>query len=59
MHATIKINMDNSAFEDNPAIELQRILSELANGLCIVHGGMEESLRDINGNKVGNIKITD
>jgi hypothetical protein len=55
MNCTIKINMDNSAFDDSKADELQRILHELANDIAC--NTIEEydsfSIRDINGNKIG------
>lgn len=57
MKCTININMDNSAFGDNKADELQRILHELANDIAC--STIEEntydsfSIRDINGNKIG------
>ncbi len=57
MHAELKINMDNAAFEDDPG-ELARILRALAdkaeNG---VSDGDEFVARDINGNKVGTLTV--
>ena len=52
MDYQILINTDNATFEDDPAVEVVRILYQLmrdieATGLC------EYRLRDINGNKVG------
>ncbi len=56
MHAKITVKMDNAAFEDTPATELARILRTLAEkienegpGIC--------TLRDVNGNTVGEFKI--
>jgi hypothetical protein len=57
MKATIRIMMDNSAFSDYPEAELKRILIDLAKKIT-VHIGAVETLRDINGNTVGYIKIT-
>lgn len=51
MYAQIKIEMDNAAFEDQPATELGRILRELA--AHIEDGGEGKFLMDLNGNKVG------
>ena len=62
MKAIIKINMDNAAFGEHPCSigeELGRILRTLGNDIAIVHGGMEENIRDVNGNTVGNIIIKD
>lgn len=59
MKAKITIEMDNSAFLDNPALELSRILSGFA-------GRLEKSERnpasyyclyDTNGNNVGDVFI--
>lgn len=56
MHATIKIQMDNAAFSEGPATELARILRQLADD--VEQGGSErETLRDYNGNKVGEFNI--
>ena len=66
MKVTIEINCDNAAFGDNPEYEAGRILEEFggkirkgylafaayANGLDVV------TLRDINGNTVGAMKVT-
>lgn len=59
MDCIIKINMDNDAFGDNPAHELKRILSKMANNICVVHGGMKENIRDVNGNTCGSVTIKD
>ena len=61
MKARITINMDNAAFDEFPHEELSRILAKLARD--IGEYGMNPSLRgmtlhDINGNTVGEIKIT-
>ena len=57
MEATIKINMDNAAFEDGfeGRVELARILEKLANSLELSIDGPEnaKALFDIHGNKVG------
>ena len=55
---SIKIDMNNSAFEDSPS-ELDRILSAASEA---AHGrgpGFESVLRDINGNTVGSVKLTE
>ena len=57
MTATIKINMDNAAFEDNGKLELAAILKELANfcthdlNVDAVEG--KRTLLDSNGNTCG------
>lgn len=60
MNVTLKINADNAAFELNAGQELSRILMETS---CNEHlqdwNGTQEfslSIRDINGNKIGEIK---
>lgn len=53
MTYTIRIEMDNSAFELSPYEELVRILHEHADYLAHNHGSIECRLFDINGNYVG------
>lgn len=55
----IKINTENEAFQDgNSNSELGRILHGLAE--CIENGMMlPNTLRDINGNKVGTVDYTE
>jgi len=60
MRCEIKIEMDNAAFDDGPATELARILSELAK--CCADDfrlgvGFDQSVRDLNGNTVGRMRI--
>lgn len=55
MKATIQIQMDNAAFDDEPATELARILRKLAEK--IEQGSDRENLRDHNGNRVGEFLI--
>ena len=57
MECTVKIKMDNAAFVDDPS-ETARILREAA-AKCEHNGlnGLEHSLRDINGNKVGSLIV--
>jgi hypothetical protein len=62
MKCKIEINMDNDAFGNHPCSigeELGRILRTLGKDIAIVHGGMKEGIRDINGNTVGSIRILD
>jgi hypothetical protein len=58
MTLTIKVKMDNAAFEDD-ATEAERIVAELASSGCLQY--MEKSdggnLRDINGNIVGEWRV--
>lgn len=59
MKAIIKIQMDNAAFADgdNAPYELARILREAADRLD--DGDISGfSLRDANGNTVGELKVT-
>ena len=56
MKAVITVQMDNAAFE-NWQIELARILKELAEKLDTYSGDYKMSLRDYNGNKVGELAI--
>ena len=66
MKVTIKIAMDNAAFEEeHGCFELSRILKETADrcrcpGILSFTAGEESSsiiLRDINGNRVGELKV--
>ncbi|USK62287.1 hypothetical protein [Peribacillus asahii] len=51
---TVTIKTGNAAFEENPNMEIARILRELANNLeADVHPG---KLRDLNGNTVGTVE---
>lgn len=55
---TITLHTDNSAFEEDPATEVARILEELARRYRFA-GEIEDTLylRDINGNRVGVAKV--
>jgi len=58
MWYTIKLNIDNAAFCDEPKPEIARILyvlSQTING----GGATDRKLYDINGNEVGEAKITE
>ena len=50
MQLNIKINMDNSAFEDNED-ELKTILEQISEAVFLGVSG--NPIRDSNGNKVG------
>ena len=60
----ISINTDNAAFEDeNLGLEISRILKSYANAIESVidpdtSWELETRLRDINGNTVGQVKLT-
>jgi len=58
-HITIELETVNAAFQDAPEIEIARILNLLAKE--IKDGELSETycqtLRDINGNTVGEIKL--
>ena len=64
MKLKIEICLDNAAFgeagDDNSGMELQRILEIVSDNLAAsdVKAGYSESLRDINGNRVGFAKTT-
>lgn len=53
----LKINMDNSAFEERKRAETARILTKLAKDILAGHD--PEKLRDFNGNTCGAIWFTD
>jgi hypothetical protein len=56
MTATIKINMDNAAFDgENRIPETCRILRDIADRL--EQGKNVSPIRDINGNSVGTISV--
>ncbi len=57
MKATIKIQMDNAAFSDDPLAELARILKDLSKH--IEQGCDGRRLMDSNGNHVGEFSIQD
>ncbi len=65
MDATIKINMDNAAFEENPGLELKIILEKLARVVNLFNYNQDmsntivydEPLYDSNGNRVGTVFI--
>jgi hypothetical protein len=50
----ITINANGAAFEENPELEIARILADLADKIRVGRG--PEKLLDINGNKVGTVK---
>lgn len=51
-----EIDMNNAAFEDNPSVELSRILRSIAVEVeCDYTSG---NILDFNGNKVGKFSIT-
>jgi hypothetical protein len=52
MNYQISINTDNAAFEDDPTVEVVRILYQLMHDIE-TRGLSDYNLRDINGNKVG------
>lgn len=61
MKLTIQIDMDNAAFaEDCNGAECARILRKLSNELggSVLAPGQEVRLRDVNGNLVGEARVT-
>jgi len=57
MKFTLKINMDNSAFDETPEQELKRILGKIAKR--IEAGATSETVLDTNGGAVGSFSIDD
>lgn len=60
MHTIIKINMDNAAFAEHPTYEVGRILRDLAHrieGQPHFTHGYDSTLRDFNGNEVGDCQV--
>ncbi len=51
----ITLDTGNPAFDEQPATELARILRELADNIES-DGQCDRTLRDINGNIVGNVR---
>jgi len=51
------VNVENEAFEDNLNIELKRILKNAIENMYFKED-RNYILRDINGNNVGNVKLT-
>lgn len=66
MDITITINTDNAAFSDDARAEVARILHELAYRVDGIHKpviycdpGDSDDVRDINGNTIGKVTITE
>lgn len=60
MKFTIEIECSNAAFEDYPVVEIARILEEQVKKLRrenMYPHSWSDSLYDINGNKVGTVKL--
>lgn len=55
MHYVIRIAMDNEAFGDDPALELNRILLDLTERTS--DGLWSGKLFDVNGNTVGTAQV--
>lgn len=52
----LTITIDNAAFDEEPVLEVARILAVLADKI-LKDGGMDWNLLDINGNKVGRAEV--
>jgi uncharacterized protein YihD (DUF1040 family) len=52
----IIIETENDAFSPEPHLELSRILKHIAHNID-THRILEQSIKDINGNTVGHLKI--
>jgi len=59
MKIVITIDESNAAFEGNGAEETRRILSKFVEDFPAYYRGDKETLRDINGNAVGTVEITE
>lgn len=58
MRFTLEIRMDNAAFDD--PFELARIVREIANDVNENQGPCHaQSVHDVNGNRVGQWKVTE
>ena len=57
MTAKLTIKMDNAAFEEDAAGELSRILLDLSDSVNYGSWSDPYIIRDINGNKVGELVI--
>ncbi len=62
MELIITVDMDNAAFEDEPAVEIERILQLVGMGFYSynVHdfkAGPWDNIRDINGNTVCKVAL--
>jgi hypothetical protein len=60
METTIKIKMDNAAFDDDPSVEVARILRDLAkkiDGHPHFSPGFDCAILDQNGNEVGYCQV--
>ncbi|MCQ4311725.1 hypothetical protein NAV33_07425 [Pseudomonas stutzeri] len=55
-HIRINIETGNSAFEDEPATEVARILRKLADQF--ENGDFPQTVRDINGNLCGEVIVS-
>jgi len=58
MTLTIKIDLDNAAFDDDGDVEIIRILDTLSDRLPYPLQPVSIPLRDASGNKVGEARIT-
>ena len=62
MKLKITITMDNAAFDPDFGFEVARILESLATDIkahnCLTGPDDHETLTDINGNRVGEAKVT-
>jgi hypothetical protein len=58
MQLKININMDNAAFDPDFVPELSRIFSDISERLEYLGNNKPLVIRDINGNLVGECKIT-
>lgn len=61
MTLTITIDMDNDAFADDNGRETSRILRELSSRVkdWTLEAGDYKKIRDINGNTVGSLSVSD
>jgi hypothetical protein len=57
LQLTIKMDLDNAAFEDDFEGEVQRILDDVSTRVPTREGFGECSIHDINGNRVGFFRV--
>ena len=60
MNLTISINLDNDSFQENSGTELASLFQEIQQKFQGIHlpDGMDQAIRDTNGNTVGSFQIS-
>lgn len=57
MTITIRLKTDNAAFADDKSHEVRRILREWLRDVDEARGDLEQTLIDVNGNRVGSVTV--